>query len=50
MLSSRLRLGLSKGIFHVGVPVTILKVLLPSTILAAWPAHLNIVDLITLNI
>ena len=33
-LSSHLRLGLPKGLFPVGVPVKILKELLPSSILA----------------
>ena len=34
----------------VGLPVKILKALLPSFILAACPAHLNILDLINLTI
>ena len=37
ILSSNLRLGLLKGIFPVGLPVKILKVLLPSYILATMP-------------
>ena len=37
----QLRLGLPKGLFPVGLPVKILKELLPSSILATWPAHLN---------
>ena len=37
--------SLSKGIFPVGVAV-----LLPSSILATWPAHLNLLDVITLTI
>ena len=49
MLSSHLRLGLPKGLFPVGLPVKILKALLPSSILATCPAHLNRLDLITLN-
>ena len=39
-----------KGPFPVGLPVTILKPLLPSSILATCPAHLNLLDLITLTI
>ena len=34
----------------VGVPVKILKAFLPSSILATWSAHLNLLDLITLII
>ena len=37
ILSFHLRLGLPKGLF----PVKILKALLPSSILATWPAHLS---------
>ena len=37
-------------LFPVGVLVKILKVLLPSSILATWPAHLNLLDLIRLSI
>ena len=47
---SHLRLGHPKGIFPVGVPVKILRALLPSSILATWPAYLNLLDLITLTI
>ena len=47
ILSSHLRLGLPKGLFPAGVPVKILKALIPSSILATCPAHLNIQDLIT---
>ena len=43
-------LGLPKGLFPVGLPVTILKELLLSSILAACPAHLNHLDLINLTI
>ena len=50
ILSSHLRLGLPKGLFPVGLPVKILKALLPSSILATCPAHLNLRDLITLTI
>jgi hypothetical protein len=45
ILSFLLRLGLP-----VGLLVKILKVLLRSSILARWPAHLNLLDLITLTI
>ena len=50
ILSSRLRLGLPKSLFPVGLPVKILKVFLPSSILATCPVHLNLLDLITLTI
>ena len=50
ILSSHLRLGLPKGLFPVGLPVKILKVLLLSSILATCPAHHNLLDLITLTI
>ena len=46
---SYLRLGLPKGLFPVGLPVKILKELPPS-ILATWPAHLNLQELSTLTI
>ena len=36
--------------FPVGLPVKILKELLPFSILATYPAHLNLLDLITLTI
>ena len=49
ILSSHLCLGLPKCIFLAGVPVKILKALLPS-ILTTWPAHLSLLDLITLII
>ena len=42
ILSSHLPLGLSKGLFPIGIPVEILNALLPSSILTTWPAHLNI--------
>ena len=45
ILSSHLRLGLLKSLFPVGVPVKVLKALLPSSILATWHAHLNHLDL-----
>ena len=50
ILSSHLRLGLPKGLFPVGLPVKILKAVLPPSILATCPAHLNLLDLITLTI
>ena len=50
ILSSHLRLGLSKGLFPLGLPVNILKELLLSSILATCPAHLNLLDLIALTI
>ena len=37
-----LRLGFPKGLLPAGVPVKILKALLPSPILATWPVHLSI--------
>jgi len=48
ILSAHLRLGVAKGLFPVGLPVKILKA--PSSILATCPAHLNLLDLITLTI
>ena len=50
ILSSHLYLDLSNGPLPVGLPVIILKALLPSSILATWPAHLNLLDLIILTI
>ena len=50
ILSSHLRIGLPKGLFPVGLPVKILKALLPSSILATCPAYLNLLDLITLTL
>ena len=50
ILSSHLRLGLSNGLFPVGLPVNIMKALLPSSVLATCPAHLILLDLITLTI
>ena len=51
LLSFHLCLGLRKGVFPVGVGLhaKILKAVLPS-ILAKWPAHLNLLGLITLTI
>ena len=48
--SSYWYLGFPKSLFPVGLPVKMLKALLPSSILATWPAHFNLLDLITLNI
>ena len=42
--SPHLRLGLSKGLFPVGLPVKILKALLPSSILATCLANLNLLN------
>ena len=39
-----------KGLFPVGLSVKTLKALLPSSILAKCPPHLNLLDLITLTI
>ena len=49
-MSSQLQLSLLKGLFPAAKPVEILKALLPSSILATWPAHLNLLDLIALTI
>ena len=45
-----LRISFPKGLFPVGLPVTILKALLHSSILTTCPAHINLLDLITLII
>ena len=45
-----LRLGLPRGFFPIVLPVKILKTLLPYSILAILPAHLNLLDLITTTI
>ena len=50
ILSSHLCLGLPKGFFPAGIPVKFLKTLLPSSIFATWPAHLSLVNLITLTV
>ena len=50
ILSSHLRRGLPKSLFPVSVPVKIFKALLPCSILATDPDHLNLLDLITLTI
>ena len=41
---------LPKGLFRVGVPVEILKALLPSYILAKRPTHINLLDSIIVTI
>ena len=50
ILSSHLRLGLPKDLFPVDFPVKIVKALLSSSILATWPAHLSLLDIIILTI
>ena len=45
-----LYLGLPIGHFPADLYVKILKAFLPSSILATWSAHLNLLDLITLTI
>ena len=45
-----LPLGLCKSLFPVGLPFNILKALLPSSILATRPVHLNLLDSIILTI
>ena len=50
ILSSYLRLGLPKGLFPVGLPVKIVKTRLPSSNIATWPAHLNLIHLINMII
>ena len=39
---------LPRGLFIVGLPVKMLKAQLPSFILTICPAHLNLLDLVTL--
>ena len=50
ILSSELRLGLPKHVFSAGLPANIFKTLPLSSILAALPVHLNLLDLITLTV
>ena len=50
ILSSHLRLCLPKDLFPEGLPVKIFKALLPSSILATCPVHLNLLDINTLTI
>ena len=45
-----LRRSLSKDLYPIGLPVKIFKELLPFSVLATYPAHLNLLDLITLTI
>ena len=47
---TRIDTYLPKGLLPVGLPFKILKALLPSSILATCPAHLNLLDLINLTI
>ena len=47
-MSYHLRIDLPKSPFPVDISVKVLKALLPSYILATWPVHLNLLDLITL--
>ena len=42
--------SLPKGVCPVGLPVKILKALLPSSILTTWPVLLSLLDLITVSI
>ena len=50
ILSSHLHLGVPKGLLPVGLPVKVLKELLSFSILPTRPSHLNLLDLIILNI
>ena len=50
ILYSHLRLSLLKGLIPIGLPVKILITLLPFSILATYPPHLNIQDLINPDI
>jgi hypothetical protein len=50
IFSSHMYLDLPEVLFPVGLPVKILKALLPSSILATCSAHLNVPDLFTLTI
>ena len=49
-IHSNIALGLPNGIFPVGLLVKILKALPPSSVLVKFPAHLNLLVLITLTI
>jgi hypothetical protein len=48
-MSSNPGLGLCRGLFPMSLPLNILKALLPSSILATCPDHLNVLDLITMT-
>ena len=50
IVSSHLRLGLPRGLLLVGIPVNIFNVLLPSSIMETFPAHLKLVEVITSTI
>ena len=50
ILFSHLHLSLPKHLFPVGVPVKILKTLLPYSTLATWPSHFNHLDLIIMTV
>ena len=50
ILPYHIRVGLPKSVFLVGLPVKILKELSPTSILATWLTHLNIINLVILNI
>ena len=50
IFSCQLRLGTPRGFFPAGLPVKILKTLLPSSNLATCPTHLNLLDLITMTV
>ena len=49
-IGSHIFLGSPRGLVFIGLPINILKALLPFHILAMFFAHLNLLDLITLNV